>query len=159
MKKYLLLASVVVLGVSMKYQGNAVGIYPPTNGVTNPAVTQENIKDTICKSGWTATIRPDVSYTNNLKLQQLDDEDDVHKDSFEEDHIISLQLGGHPTDPNNLWPEPYEVTANGKKLGARQKDIVETYLKRQVCSGKMLLKDAQYQIGHDWVGVYKNIAK
>ena len=26
---------------------------------------------------------------------------------YQEDHLISLELGGHPTDPRNLWPEPY----------------------------------------------------
>ena len=26
---------------------------------------------------------------------------------YQEDHLVSLELGGHPTDPRNLWPEPY----------------------------------------------------
>jgi hypothetical protein len=26
---------------------------------------------------------------------------------FELDHLISLQLGGHPKAVKNLWPEPY----------------------------------------------------
>ena len=26
---------------------------------------------------------------------------------YQEDHLISLELGGNPTDPRNLWPEPY----------------------------------------------------
>ena len=26
---------------------------------------------------------------------------------YQEDHLISLELGGHPTDPRNLWPEPH----------------------------------------------------
>ena len=42
-----------------------------TPGVLNPVVTQSNIKDNICKSGWTDTIRPPVSYTNKLKARQL----------------------------------------------------------------------------------------
>jgi hypothetical protein len=33
-----------------------------TPGATNPKVTQANIKRTICKAGWTKTIRPPSSY-------------------------------------------------------------------------------------------------
>jgi hypothetical protein len=42
-----------------------------TPGVLNPNVRQATIGKTICKSGWTATIRPPVSYTNALKIQQM----------------------------------------------------------------------------------------
>ena len=42
-----------------------------TPGALNKTVTQDNIKTTVCKSGWTATIRPTVSYTNKLKDTQL----------------------------------------------------------------------------------------
>jgi len=68
--------------------------------------------------------------------------------NYEEDHLISLQLGGNPTDPRNLWPEPY-VGAN-----ARKKDVVETGLKRLVCAGKMSLVDAQKAISTDWVAAF-----
>jgi hypothetical protein len=45
-------------------------LYPDpelTPGATNSNVTQANIQETICKSGWTDTIRPPTSFTNNLK--------------------------------------------------------------------------------------------
>jgi hypothetical protein len=42
-----------------------------TPGALNPKVRQSTIKKTICKSGWTKTIRPPVSYTNALKIQQM----------------------------------------------------------------------------------------
>src|SRR2546423_2086026 len=42
-----------------------------TPGVLNPDVTQANIATTICVSGWTKTIRPPTSYTNELKLKQM----------------------------------------------------------------------------------------
>ena len=38
---------------------------------SQPEVKQSTIKKTICKSGWTATIRPPVSYTNALKIKQM----------------------------------------------------------------------------------------
>jgi hypothetical protein len=43
-----------------------------TPGVTNPAVTQANIKTTICKSGWSATVRPPESYTEALNVPRQD---------------------------------------------------------------------------------------
>lgn len=126
-----------------------------TPGATNPDVTTTNIFETICKPGWTKTIRPPVSYTNKLKAKQMADLGLTGKASdYEEDHLISLQLGGHPTDPKNLWPEPW----NGE-WGAHKKDVIETYLKRQVCAGKISLADAQNWIATDWIATYKQFIK
>ena len=71
---------------------------------------------------------------------------------YEEDHLISLELGGNPNDPRNLWPEPYNP-----RPGARQKDTVENYLHNQVCAGTMTLIDAQNAIATDWYKVYLEI--
>jgi hypothetical protein len=127
-----------------------------TPGITNPNVTQSNIKRTICKSGWTKTIRPRVKYTNDLKRQQIKQYgySDKRLSSYEEDHLISLQLGGHPTDPRNLWPEAY-----AGKCGARKKDVIETKLKRLVCSGKITLAEAQAAIASNWVVTYNQYVK
>lgn len=75
-----------------------------TPGVRNPSVTQQNIKTTICKVGWTKTIRPPSSYTTNLKKQQIIEYgySDTTPGHYEEDHLISLQLGGHPSNEKNL---------------------------------------------------------
>src|SRR5262249_61942822 len=90
-------------------------LYPnatATPGVVNPDVTQANISDTICKAGWTDTIRPSPAITNSLKKQQLaaskfKDKDPSH---YEEDHFISLEIGGRHRRPQNLspprWGEP-----------------------------------------------------
>ncbi len=39
-----------------------------TPGAVNPNVTQDNIQNTICVSGYTTQIRPSTSYTNKLKV-------------------------------------------------------------------------------------------
>jgi hypothetical protein len=77
-------------------------LYPDpetTPGVTNPEVSQANIQQTICVQGWTATIRPPQSYTDTLKKQQLQAAryTDKKPADYEEDHFISLELGGHPS--------------------------------------------------------------
>ena len=128
-----------------------------TPGVTNPAVTQANIQSTICKTGWTKTIRPTVSYTNKLKAKQMAAQNLPGKPSeYEEDHLISLELGGSPTSPQNLWPELWNPPSG---WGAHKKDVIETFLKRQVCTGKMSLIDAQKFISIDWIETYKHFIK
>src|ERR1041384_1759179 len=123
-----------------------------TPGWPNPDVTQANIHETICKSGWTATIRPAASYTTKLKRQQIGEYRLKEKRlaEYEEDHLISLQLGGHPTDPRNLWPQPYRT-----QCGARVKAVWETKLRRMVCDGKITLVEAQKAIATNWIAAYK----
>jgi hypothetical protein len=131
-----------------------------TPGVLNPAVTQATIGTTICVSGWTATIRPSSSYTTGLKIQQIVQYGyaDTSTASYEEDHLIPLELGGAPSDLRNLWPEPYVATLpDGRSVGARVKDSFETSLKRQVCAGTMTLADARARIGIHWVHAYYGI--
>ena len=126
-----------------------------TPGVANIHVTQANIYDTICKSGWTKTIRPPASYTNKLKLKQIVELGLPGKSSdYEEDHLISLELGGNPTDPKNLWPQAWDGD-----WGARKKDVIETYLKHEVCNDRITLVDAQTWISTDWVATYKKFIK
>jgi hypothetical protein len=120
-------------------------------GAINPDVTQATINQTICVSGWTKTIRPTVSYTNKLKKQQMVELGLTGNPSdYEEDHIISLELGGHPKDPKNLWPELW----NGD-WGAHKKDVIETRLKTMVCKGQITLAEAQHAIATDWIGAYQ----
>ena len=122
---------------------------PITTGVINVAVTQATIGQTICVRGYTATIRPSATYTTHLKRQQLVTTYSYYTDkklsSYEEDHLISLELGGSPTNPKNLWPEPYAGT-----YGARVKDQVEDKLHRMVCAHLISLADAQQAIASNW---------
>jgi hypothetical protein len=107
-----------------------------TPGVRNPDVRQETIGRTICVTGWTRTVRPPTSYTSQLKVEQMK-EYGVGGDPsvYQEDHLISLELGGHPTDRSNLWPEP--------RPRAEEVDKVENELNRKVCSGELTLAEAQ----------------
>ena len=109
---------------------------PRVPGVLNPDVTQATIGSTICVHGWTSTIRPPQSYTDALKRKQMRAYGESGPMSgYQEDHLISLELGGNPTDPRNLWPEPYPR--------AGDVDRIENELNGEVCSGKLTLADAQ----------------
>ena len=117
-----------------------------TPGVLNAEVTQATIGSTICKRGWTSTVRPPTGYTSPLKLRQMAGYGETGPPtSYQEDHLISLELGGHPTDPRNLWPEPYPRAADV--------DRIENALNAQVCSGELSLAAAQRketELKHDY---------
>src|ERR1035437_7471041 len=115
-----------------------------TPGAIDPKITQDNIDQTICKTGYTKTVRPPVSYTNKLKRQQITDYGytDKNLQDYEEDHLISLELGGNPTDPKNLWPEP--------GASPNPKDKIENLCNEKVCSGQITLEQAQQEIAINW---------
>jgi hypothetical protein len=107
-----------------------------TPGATNPDVTQETINSTICVRGWTKTVRPPSSFTSALKVKQLAEFGLRGPPSaYQEDHLISLELGGSPADPRNLWPQPYPR--------ASRVDRIENELNAKVCSGELTLLDAR----------------
>jgi hypothetical protein len=134
-------------------------IYPDpvrTPGATNPNITQENIRQTICNPRWsTKSIRPAASYTHRLKIEQIADYgySDSRLRDYEEDHFIPLELGGNPTDPKNLWPEPFDTSIPDG--GAHAKDRVENYLHAEVCAGTLTLEQARREISQDWYRVYE----
>ena len=107
-----------------------------TPGALNPDVTQSTIGDTVCEAGWTRTVRPPTDYTNDLKRKQMAAYARTGSLSdYQEDHLISLELGGNPTDPRNLWPEPYPRAADV--------DREENRLNGLVCAGELTLAEAQ----------------
>lgn len=115
-----------------------------TPGAVNPAVRQDTIHQTICVPGWTTTVRPPVGYTNAQKNQGITAYGYADKNpaSYEEDHFLPLEVGGSPTDPKNLWPEPH-TSSSGK-------DTVENAVKTAVCAGKVSLTDAQHALLTNW---------
>jgi len=134
----LVLAALPRCGGGRASRSAVVASWALTPGVLNPVVTQATIGATICRTGWTRTVRPPVSYTNDLKRRQLR----VYglrgpPSAYQEDHLISLELGGHPTDPRNLWPEPYPR--------ASAVDRIENQLNHRVCTGSLTLAAAQRQ--------------
>ena len=133
-----LVAAVVVLFAHGHHRKADAILADPvrTPGVLNPDVTQANIRSTVCRHGWTETIRPPTSYTNALKTKQMRQyRERGSLSDYQEDHLISLELGGHSTDPRNLWPEPYPR--------ASEVDSIENDLNARVCSGDLSLESAQ----------------
>ena len=91
---------------------------------------------------------------------------------YEENHLISLENGGHPRDPRNLWPEPYKTQIDGQTVGARQKDTVENYIHNAICfdvpghkshgtaaHASMTLQRGQAILAGDWYACFVTIKK
>ncbi len=132
-----------------------------TPGAINPAVTQQNIGWTICRrGGYTKSIRPAEDVTERLKRLQIRQygyprqmgRDGYMLRNYEEDHLISLELGGSPASPRNLWPEPHQVVGG---WGSYAKDQLENRLHALVCTGRVGLADAQRMIATNWIDAYR----
>ena len=113
-----------------------------TPGSTDPRITQASIATTICRAGWTATVRPPASATDRAKR-------DVAYPAYgipaatpsELDHLVPLELGGS-NDITNLWIEVGRVP--------NVKDAVENRLRAEVCAGRVSLAAAQLAIAANW---------
>jgi len=99
---------------------------------------------TICKSGYTKTVR---NVSESVKSAVYKEYGIIRHTTgqYEVDHLISLELGGS-NDIANLWPEQSTSTPD-----SLDKDKVENYLHKQICDGKMTLKEAQEAIATDWL--------
>jgi hypothetical protein len=71
----------------------------------------------------------------------------------EYDHLISLELGGDPNDPANLWVEPND---DPRAISTQNsKDLLEARLHQLVCSGRMTLAAAQRALATNWTAAYQ----
>lgn len=106
----------------------------------NPAVTQDTINETICVHGYTRSIRPPVSYTNQIKVRLMMAEGlplELIGDKIL-DHKISLSAGGSPDDPRNLVLQDQDES--------RRKDALESKMHHMICAGEISLQEAQERL-------------
>ena len=142
----------------VKKTGIEYHIYPIpeiTPGAMNPAVTQENLKDTICKTGYTKTVRPSTSVTNKIKKESMKQYGYTDSMSnYELDHFYPITDSGHPSSPQNLWPQVWHLEVDGYDVGARTKDRLEVAYNKLLCSGKVKLESVPLCF-NEWVSCYK----
>lgn len=119
----------------------------PPPGAINTAVTQANLRQTICSNGWSASVRPPAAFIQETKSRLLKQHGIVNGDTsrFELDFLIPIGLGGHPRKPENLWLQPSDGT-----WSARTKDRLEVKLRQLVCSGEISLREARDAMRSDW---------
>jgi hypothetical protein len=119
-----------------------------TPGALNPKVTQRSIGATICRSGYSESVRPTESITEAEKrgsLRAYGDTRPLH--DYEYDHLVPLEIGGAPNAPRNLWPEP--------GASPNPKDRLENRLHALVCERRMSLAAAQLALARNWVAAYR----
>jgi hypothetical protein len=126
-----------------------------TPGATDPEVTETNIQESICKVThftWTEGHAPPASFLESIAKDQIKQYGytDTNIRHYQMDHLIPLSLGGHPTDPKNIWPQVLIA-----KWSARRKDYLEEILHDKVCKGEIGLKEAQDLFRTNWVEAYK----
>jgi hypothetical protein len=115
-----------------------------TPGSVDPAVTQADIGSTICRSGYTETVRPPESQTEQFKWNVAEPAYGQSDVSGELDHLVPLELGGS-NDATNLWVEAGPLP--------NPKDAVENALNNEVCNGTLSLRAAQREIARNWLAV------
>jgi len=114
-----------------------------TPGAISPKVTPGTLDNTICRTGYTKSIRPPAAITEAEKRENAAAYGYTGSlRDAEYDHLVPLELGGDPNDPRNLWIEP------GASPNA--KDGVESRLHQLVCEGRVPLGLAQQAIATDW---------
>lgn len=109
-----------------------------TPGRTDSRVRQGTIRGTICRTGWARSRRPPRAYLSTLLRKQLRQYGAGPAGAYVEDHLIPIELGGHPRSPANLWPE--------LRSRARRADRLEASQRRRVCAGTLTLAAARLSV-------------
>jgi len=125
-----------------------------TPGAINPQVTRGTLASTICRRGYTSSIRPPESVTEPEKVASAAAygyTGPFHDGEY--DHLIPLELGGDPNEPANLWLEPNDRA--DATTTENSKDSLERRLNDLVCSGGLSLAAAQQAIATNWVAAYQ----
>lgn len=123
----------------------------PDHGCTPGAIFAEATLERICVSGYTKTVR-NVSTTLRKKVfAEYGVPYREPRGAYEVDHLIPLAIGGN-NDIANLFPEPVQPFP-----GFREKDVVEVYLREEVCADRVALSVAQESIARDWLSIFNNI--
>jgi hypothetical protein len=115
----------------------------PVPGAVDPAVTQATVRQTVCRLGYTFTVRPPREWSHEIKARYLAEQHLPGRvQDYELDHLIPLNLGGAPQDIRNVWMQRWDE--------AKVKDDEELALYYAVCAGRMTLDEARRQILDRW---------
>lgn len=117
-----------------------------TPGDPDPRVTQDSIRSTICRRGYTRAVRPSRERSHQLKIRvtRAYGIGNVPFSKIELDHLIPLSLGGS-SDEKNLWPQFRSGPAS-----VDDKDAIGSSLNRKVCNGQLALRTAQRAMATNW---------
>ncbi len=135
-----------------KSSGCVVAGALPDHECSPGAIFTDATVEKICVPGYTKRVRNVPTSLRKKVFAEYGIALPVPFGSYENDHIIALELGGS-NDIANLFPELASPAP-----GFHEKDVVENYLHQEVCEGRVALSVAQKQISTDWLAVYDNLS-
>ncbi len=146
-KLHELAAEGLTLDARTKEYGCTVENGFPDHECTPGAIFVSALKDDICVSGYSRSVR-NVSPKKRNDVYLAYGITTHAKGEYEVDHFISLELGGS-NDIANLFPEAAEPSP-----GFHEKDEVENFLHKELCTNQISLSEAQVLISKHWIEVY-----
>lgn len=144
-------ATDVLLGSRTKTTGCKY-VMDGTSALPDPACTPGAIFQGVtvaqlCASGYTTKTVRDVPLSTKQAVYAEYGITSYSRGEFEVDHLIALEDGGS-NDIANLWPQPASPTP-----GFHQKDVLETQLHNELCSGAISFTQAWSEL-KNWVEAY-----
>ncbi|MFM0716936.1 hypothetical protein PQQ53_09995 [Paraburkholderia strydomiana] len=148
--------AVLLLGLATTLALRITHAYAQDSEMLDERVTQQSIRETICRPGYADAVAPPFDEWMARKDQMLaergiDTDDGV---AFALDRRVPLVLGGSPDAPANLDLLPW-----AGREGERRKARAAVMLKRCVCEGKLSLAQAQATIVGNWSMVYSGFGQ
>lgn len=128
-----------------------------TPGAVDTAVTQANIRQTICRSGgYSDSVRPPLELTEALKYKLLAAYGVPASKirDYELDHLVPESTGGS-SSTYNLWPEPNNDAGRypRSEYVANDKDEIEHRAWEAVCDHKAHLGRVQQAMATNWTRI------
>jgi hypothetical protein len=139
----------VTLGPVTRRSGCRVRGALPDPRCTPGAYYANATRASVCRSGYARSVRDVSQSTKDAIYAAYGIHHHFDGATGEVDHLVSLELGGSNVRAN-LFPE-----AASPRPGSHQKDLLENELHREVCAGRLTLRQAQRLIAHNWVAAYR----
>ncbi len=144
-------ASTTSLAIRNKEENCTINGPLPDSSCTPGSVFTDKTLTEICVPGYTKTVR-DVPDKLRKEIYLSYGTTPGPRGSYELDHLIPLAIGGD-NSISNLWPESATPSP-----GFKEKDLVEVYLREEVCAGRVSITVAQSRVASNWLEIYNNLS-
>jgi hypothetical protein len=121
--------------------------FVPDQKLTPGAIRTTKVR-LVCAPGYTRSLRDESNVLRGQIVRKYGFANSNEK--YELDHLIPLSLGGADVQ-ENLWPQSRET----QPWNARLKDILELRLRKEVCTGRIPISQAQKELATDWTLAYR----
>ncbi len=114
---------------------------------------QDNLPQTLCVGGQVSSAHSSYFWGKPGKLQLCKfSYMETSSKNYEEIRLAPPSVGGNPSDPRNLWPQP-QISA----WDAAQKERRKFVTSRMVCTQEITLAEIQQAISANLIEVWKKL--